>query len=110
MLLWRPIWPKRTLKCVYGDEMFLSTILLKHPSPINRVMHINLDTSDVSMQHLCITAPKYGGLYRTFYDIRNSQFLSGFLVIECKNEKRPTGCGVNFQLYQNMSNFMINYE
>ena len=29
---------------------------------------------------LCITAPKYGGLYRTFYDIRNTQFLSIFLV------------------------------
>ena len=81
MLLRRPIWPKRTQKCVYGDEMFLSTILLKHPSSIKRVLHINLDTSDVPMQHLCITAPKYGGLYRTFYDIRNTQFLSIFLVI-----------------------------
>ena len=78
VLLWRPI---RTQKCVYGDEMFLSTILLKHPSPNNRVLLINLDTSDVPMQHLCITAPKYGGLYRTFYDIRNTQFLSIVLVI-----------------------------
>ena len=33
------------------------------------------------MQHLCITVPKYGGLYRKFYDIRNTQFLSFFLVI-----------------------------
>ena len=24
--------------------------------------------------------------------------------------KRPTGCGVKVRLYQNMSNFMINYE
>ena len=72
------IWPKRTQKCVYGDEMILCTILLKYPSPIYRVLHINLDTSDVPMQHLCITAPKYGGLYRTFYDIRNTQFLSTF--------------------------------
>ena len=79
--VWRPIWPKRTQKCVYGDEMFLSTILLKHPSPMTRVLHINLDTTDVPMQDLCITAPKYGGLYRTFYDIRNTQFLSIFLVI-----------------------------
>ena len=81
VLLWRPIWPKRTQKCVYGDEMFLSSKLLKHPSPINRLLHINLDTPDVQMQHLCIIAPMYGGLYRTFYDIRKTQFLSIFLVI-----------------------------
>ena len=87
MLLWRPIWPKITQKCVYGDEMFLSTKLLKQPSPIKRVLHINLDTSYVSMQHLCITAPKYGGLYRTFYDIRNTQFLSIFLVIRVQKWK-----------------------
>ena len=87
MLLWRPIWPKITQKCVYGDEMFLTTKLFKHPSPIKRVLHINLDTSDVPMQHLCITAPKYGGLYRTFYDIRNTQFLSIFLVIRVQKWK-----------------------
>ena len=87
VLLWRPIWPKRTQKCVYCDTMFLSTIVLKHPSPINRVLRINLDTSDVPMQHLCITAPKYGGLYRTFYDIRNTQFLSIFLVIPVQKRK-----------------------
>ena len=81
VLLWRPIWPKRTQKSVYGDEMFLSTILLKYRSPFNCVLQINLDTSDVQMQHLYITGPKYGGLYRTFCDIRNTQFLSSFLVI-----------------------------
>ena len=82
------MWPKRTQKCVYVDEMFLSTILLKHPSPNNRVMRINFDTSDVPMHHLCITAPKYGGLYRTFYDIRNTQgFFRVFSSYECKNEK-----------------------
>ena len=70
--------PKRTQKCVYGDEMFLSTILLKHPSPINCVLHINLDTFDVRMQHLCITASKYGGLYSTLYDIRNTQYFVDF--------------------------------
>ena len=84
LLLRWPIWPKRTQKCVYGHEMFLSTILFKHPSPIKNVLHINLDTSDVPIQHLCITAPKYGGLYRTFYDIRNIQFLSIFLVIRAQ--------------------------
>ena len=69
-------------KCVYGDEMFWSTKLLKHLSPINYVLHINFDTSDIPMQHLCITASKYGGLYRTFYDKRNTQFLSICLVIQ----------------------------
>ena len=67
--------------------MFLSTILLRHPSPVNRVLHINLDTSDVPMKHLCITAPKYGGLYKTFYDIHNTQFLSIFLVIRVQKLK-----------------------
>ena len=110
MLLWRPIWPKRTKKCVYGDEMVLSVILVKHPSPINNVLHINLDTSDVPMQHLCIIAPKYGGLYRTFYDIRNTQFLSIFSSTSAKMKNVPTGCGVNFLLYQNMTNLVINYE
>ena len=87
MLLWRPIWPKRTQKCVYSDEMFLFTILLEHPSHIKRVLHINLVTSDVPMQHFCITAPKYGGLYRTFYDVRNTQFLSIFLVVRVQKWK-----------------------
>ena len=58
--------------------MFLSTISLKHPSPINCVLHINFDTSDVRMQHSCITASKYGGLHRTFYDISNTQYLVDF--------------------------------
>ena len=87
VLLWRPIWPIRTQNRVSGDEMFLSTILLKHPSPIKRVLQINLDTSDCPMQHFWITAPKYGGLYRTFYDIRNTQFLSIFLVIRVQKWK-----------------------
>ena len=87
MLLWRPIWPKRTQKCVYGDEMFLSSKLLKLSSPINRLLHINLDTSDVSMRHLYIIAPKYGGLYRTFCDIRKTEFLSIFLAIRVQNGK-----------------------
>ena len=58
--------------------MFLSAISLKHPSPINCVLHINLDTSDVRMQHLCITASKCDGLFRTFYDIRNTQYFVDF--------------------------------
>ena len=75
------MWPKRTKKCVYGDEIFLSTILLLHPSLIICVLHNYLDTSDVPMQHLYITEPKYDGLYRTFYGVRNTQFLSVFLII-----------------------------
>ena len=58
--------------------MFLSTISLKQTSPINCVLHINLDTSDVRRQHSCITASKYGGLYRTFYDIRNTKYFVDF--------------------------------
>ena len=78
----RPLWSKITQKCVYGDKMFLSTISLKHPSPIICVLHIKLDTSDARM----ITASKYGGLYRTFYDIRNTQYYVAFLVrgLSCK--------------------------
>ena len=67
--------------------MFLSTISLKHPSPIKRVLHINLDTSDVPMQHFCTTATKYGGLYRTFYDIRNTLFLYILLVMRVQKWK-----------------------
>ena len=89
MLLWRPIWPKRTKKCVYGDEMFFVDKIIETMSPIKRVLHINLDTSDVPMQHLCITAPKYGGLYRTFYDMRNTQFWSIFLVIRVQKRQIP---------------------
>ena len=62
--------------------MFLFSQFLKHSPSINRLLHINFDTSDALMQHLCIATPKYGGLYRTFYDIRKAQFLSIFLV--CK--------------------------
>ena len=67
--------------------MFLSTILLKHPSPINCVLHINLNTSDLPLEHLYITELKYGGQYRTFYDVRNTQFLSIFLVIRVQKWK-----------------------
>ena len=77
--------------------MLLSTILLKQSSPINCILNIKLDTSDVRMQHFCIATPKYGGLYRTCYDIRNTQyFVIFFSSYECKNEIWPTGRGVNF--------------
>ena len=76
--LLRPTWPKITQKCVYGDEMFLSTISLKHPSPVNCELHINHYTSVVQMQHLCITASKYGGLYRTLNYICKTQYFVDF--------------------------------
>ena len=71
----------------YGDEKFFVDKIIETSSPIKCVLHINLDTSDVPMQHLCITAPKYGGLYRTSYDICNTQFLSIFLVIRVQKLK-----------------------
>ena len=67
--------------------MFLPSNFLKHSLPINRLLHINLDTFDVPMQHLCITAQKYGGLYRTIYDICKTQFLSIFLIIRVQKWK-----------------------
>ena len=90
--------------------MFLSTMLLKHPSPINRVLHINLDTSDVPMHYLCITAQSMvdnTGHFMTRVILSFCRLLSSYW---CKNEKWPTGCGLNFRPYQNMSHFMINYE
>ena len=51
-----------------NDEMFLSTLFLKHASPIRCVLNIGLDTLDALMQQFRITAFKYGGLYWTFYD------------------------------------------
>ena len=55
--------------------------------PINRLLHIDLHTSDVPMPHFNITAPKYGGLYRAFCDILKTQFLSIFLVIRVQKWK-----------------------
>ena len=65
--------------------MFLPTILLKHPSFINRVLLTNFDTSDVAMQHLCITTLKYGRLYRTFYSVFVD--FSRHLSVKMKNEQ-----------------------
>ena len=49
----------------------------------------------------------YIGHFMTHVKLSFCRFFSSY---ECKNEKWPTCCGVNFRLYQNMSNFMINYE
>ena len=71
-------------QCFYGspygikehknDERFLSTILLKHASPIRCLLYICLDTFGFLMQQFCITAFKYGGLYRAFYDRCSTQY------------------------------------
>ena len=71
---------------------------------------VNPCTSISILPTCCITAPKYGGLYRTFLSYVILSFCRCFSSYECKNEKWPTSCGVKFRLYQNMSNFMINYE
>ena len=89
MLLWRPIWPKRTKNVFMVMQCFLSTKLLKHPSPIKRVLHINLDTSDVPMQHLCIIRTK---VWWTIQDIlwhTQYSFWSIFLVIRVHKWKMP---------------------
>ena len=49
----------------------------------------------------------YTGHFKTYVILSFCRFFSSY---ECKNEKWPTCCGVYFRLYQNMSNFMINYE
>ena len=35
MLLWKPIWHKINTRMLYGDDMFLSTILLKLSGAVN---------------------------------------------------------------------------
>ena len=54
--------------------MFISTILLKHVSPIEHVLYIRLVTFDFLMRQFCISAFKYCGLYRTFYDRCSIQY------------------------------------
>ena len=49
----------------------------------------------------------YTGHFMAYVIISFCRFFSSY---ECKNEKWSTGCGVNFRLYQNMSNFLINHE
>ena len=110
MLLWRPIWSKRTQKCVYSDETLLSTILLKHRSAItvyctSILTLLTLQCSICASPHQSMV--DYTGHFRTCVILSFCRFFSSY---ECKNEKWPTGCGVFFRLYQNMSNFMINYE
>ena len=110
MLLRRPIWPKRTQKCVYGDEIVLPSKLLNHSSPIT-VYSTSISTLWTFQCSICASPHKsmvdYTGQLMTYVKLSFCRFFSSY---ECTNEKRPTRCGVNFRLYQNMSKFMINYE
>ena len=109
MLLWRPIWPKRSQKFVYGDGMFLSTILLKHHHPLT--MYCTPISTLPQQCNVCAPPHQsmvdYTGHFMAYVILSFYRFFSSY---ECTNEKGPTGCGVNFRLYQNMPNFMINYE
>ena len=67
--------------------------------------HATFQCSICASQHESMV--DYTGHFRTYEILSFCRFLSSY---ECKNEKWPTGYGVNFRLYQNMSNFMINYE
>ena len=49
----------------------------------------------------------YTGHFRRYVIL---SFCRSFSSYQCKNEKWQTGCGVNFRLHRNMSNFVINYE
>ena len=110
MLLWRPIRHKRTQKCVYGDEMFCLQYYwnIRHPLIVYCASISTLLTFNCS---ICATPHQnmvdYTGHFKTYVKLSFCRFFSSY---ECNNEIWPTGCGVNFQLYQNMSNFMINYE
>ena len=93
-------------------KCFLSTILLKHPPPPHLLVYCTSISTLPTFQSSICTLPHqsmvdYKGHFMT--DVKLS-FCCFFSSYECKNEKRPTSCGVNFWLSQNMSNFMINYE
>ena len=81
---------------------------IRHPSTVYCTSISTLPTFQCS---IC-TSPNqsmvdYTGNFMAYIILRFSRFISSY---ECKNEKWPTGCGVNFLLYQNMPNFLINYE
>ena len=111
VLLWRPIWHKRTQKCVYGEticfclQYYWNT---RHPLTVYCTSISTLPTFQCS---ICASPHQsmmdYTGHFMTYVILSFCRFFSSY---ECKNEKWPTGYGVNFRLYQNMSNFKINYE
>ena len=98
-----------TEMCLWWWNVFVYNSI-ETSSPINRVLHIHFDTSDVPVQHLCITAPTYGGLYRTFYDILNTQFLLIFLVIRGQKLKMADRLWCKLSALSKHVKLMINYE
>ena len=82
MLLRRPIWPKRTQECVYGDEMFCLQYYwnIRHPLTVYCTSILILPTLQCS-----ICASQHQSM--VFYVIRTTQFLSIFLVIRVRKWK-----------------------
>ena len=81
---------------------------IRHPLTVHCTSISTLPTCKCS---IC-TSPNqsmvaYTGHFMAYVVLSFCRFFSSY---ECKNEKWPTGCGVNFRLYQNMSNFLKNYE
>ena len=81
---------------------------IRHPLTVHCTPISKLPTFQCS---IC-TSPNqsmvdYTGHFMAYIVLSFCRYFSWY---ECKNEKWPTGCGVNFRLYQNMSNFLINYE
>ena len=110
VLLWRPLWPKRTQKCVYDDELICLQYYWNTLHPLN--VYCTSISAHPTFQCIICALPHqsivdYTGHFITYVILSFCRFFSSY---ECKNEKWPTGCGVNFRLYQNMSNFMIDYD
>ena len=110
LLLWRPIWPKNhknvfmVMRCVCIQYYWN----IHHPLTVYCTSISTLPTFQCS---ICASPHQgmvdYTGHFMTYVILSFCRFFSSY---ECKNEKWPTCCGVNFRLYQNMSNFIINYE
>ena len=106
MLLWRPIWPKRTQKCVYGDEMFFVDKIIETSVYCTSILTLpTFQCSICASPHQSMV--DYTGHFLTYAILSFCRLFSSY---ECKNEKLPTGCGVSCRLYQNMPKLVINYE
>ena len=91
-------------------KCFLSTKLLKHRHPLS-VYCTSISTLPTFQCSICASQHQsmvdYTGHFMTYTILSFGRFFS---LYECKNEKWPTGCGVNCRLYQNMPNLEINYK
>ena len=71
----------------HGHVIFLSTLLFKQASSINRALHVCIDTFDFLMQHYLIIAHKYGGLNMPFYGMCTEQyFVENSSPTTCKHK------------------------